>query len=84
MCRHANIMDCPLYHAMHEAGLGPTCWGKRMAEGICRVDDGADYDHLVEALRARAPRLVAECEFGADYRASKAQRERNMRAAGIH
>lgn len=83
MCRHADIRNCPLYHAMHIAG-GPSCWSDRIPEGLCAVDLGADYDALVAAFRAKHPREVAECEMMAEARAIAEQRNRNMRAAGVH
>ncbi len=82
-CPHSNIADCPLYHGMHVPG-GPSCHSDKLDEGLCAVALGADYDALVAALRARHPKVVAECEFGADVRASKEQRARNMRASGVH
>lgn len=82
-CRHNDIRDCPLYHGMHVTG-GPSCWSARMDEGECAVSLGANYDGLVEALRIKHPKLVAECEWNAAVRASKAQRERNLRLSGVH
>jgi hypothetical protein len=53
-------------------------------EGGCAVDRGLDYDAAIVALRAAVPRFVAELEFLEDTRQRKAQRLRNLRAAGIH
>lgn len=82
MCRHEDIRDCPLYHAMHEAGA-PSCAHNDLHEG-CAVDHGADYDGLVQALMVAHPVLVAQCEWNADLRHRKEQRQRNMRLLRVH
>lgn len=77
-CPHAEIRFCPLYIASHENdGLG-------CVDGMvdpCRVarGDGA-YAAMVARLR---PRLVAERRFLEEAEAMKAQRRRNLRAAGL-
>jgi len=81
-CPHADIRDCPLYHAGHEAGL-PTCIAGDWAYG-CLVEQGASYDGILVRLRGVEPKLVAVIEWNADARSRADQRARNMRAAGIH
>jgi hypothetical protein len=81
-CPHENIVDCPLYHGMHVAGA-PSCVSRDLQDG-CLVDQGADYDGLVMALRIAHPKVVAECEWNAAVRQAKEQRDRNMRVNGIH
>lgn len=84
-CPHADIRFCPLYLALHDAELvGLGCDDGRLGglEG-CAVARGLDYAPAVERLRARAPRLVAEAAFFEEAAAARAQRLRNMRAAGL-
>lgn len=82
-CPHDNIVHCPLYVAAHDADLvGLSCFtGKEDVDG-CRFKH-LDHTAMVERLRARAPRLVAECEFKAEADRIRGQRRRNMRAAGL-
>lgn len=82
-CPHRNIVDCPLYIGMHIVG-GHSCWSDRLEEGLCAVDLGANYDGLIEAMRVKHPREVAECEWRSAQRESQEQRKRNMLLAGIH
>ena len=81
-CPHENIVDCPLYHAMHVAGA-ISCLSADLQDG-CRVDQGEDYEGIVAALRIQNPDLVAQCEWNSMLRERKEQRARNMRAAGLH
>lgn len=82
-CPHENVQFCPLYVAGHEAGL-PTCMGKWDFEG-CDVEHGrADYGQLVAQLFRHDPQMIAE-RAEAEWQAeAKAQRQRNVRAAGLH
>lgn len=63
-CPHANIVNCPLYHAMHVA-YGPSCASERLDEGLCAVDLGKSYSVLLSELTAKHPLLVAECAWQA-------------------
>lgn len=83
MCRHADIRNCPLYHAMHIPGA-PSCRSPRLEEGLCAVDLGADYNALLLALTIEHPREVAECEWHAAQRAEAERRERNGRQYAVH
>ena len=89
-CPHKDaIQFCPLYVVAHCAShQGPSCIDGKMetAYGVhCAVARGdMDFDGAILALRIVDPRLVAECEFRKMAHDAKQQRERNMRAAGIH
>ena len=81
-CPHDNIVDCPLYHAMHVVGV-ISCMSVDLQDG-CLVDQGTDYETLVLALRVQDPHLVAQCEWNAMSRNRAEQHQRNMTAAGVH
>ena len=83
-CPHPNIAYCPLYHAAHEAG-GFGCDDGRLGdhEG-CAVDRGADYGRMVSALWKVRPEIISEAAEAESLAMKRAQRERNMRAAGLH
>ncbi len=83
-CPHANVVHCPLYAGAHVGG-GPSCDDGHLDTQLCAVDRGViDYRTTVEALRAKHPRLVAECEFYEAAAQSKEQRDRNLRLNGVH
>lgn len=82
-CPHDKAQDCPLYWAMHGAG-GLGCDDGELWQGSCAASRGLDYTAALALLQARDPRLVAECAFRREQRAARAQRARNMRAAGLH
>lgn len=84
-CPHENVAHCPLYVAAHDPDLADlSCaakgWGP---EGGVFCAHVAEHAAAVERLRARAPRLVAECEWKEEADSIRAQRRRNMRAAGL-
>lgn len=81
-CPHAEVIDCPLYHAMHVAGA-VSCWHIELFQG-CAVDHGANYDGLVSHLRAQWPGLIDRIESEAKRRDTDEQRKRNMRTIGLH
>jgi hypothetical protein len=93
-CRHSQpegqgIQFCPLYVAGHIAGL-PTCVTGDWALGCAVARGNADYDALIERLRAQRPDLVDECELEKDWAERKreyaervAQRKRNCVNNGI-
>jgi hypothetical protein len=81
-CPHERIQYCPLYVESHYArGLGcvdDPC-------GDCLVTRGKmDYAAQVEVVRAVDPRMIAQLAFAEQAAASREQRARNMRLAGIH
>ena len=82
-CPHENIVYCPLYLASHEAG-GFGCDDGQLGYGGCAADRGLDYAATIERLRAHNPRIIADCEWRQAVDEGRAQRDRNMRAAGIH
>lgn len=82
-CPHDQAQDCPLYWASH-GGTGLGCDDGAAGHGGCAADRGLDYTAALARLQARDPRLVAECTWRREERAARAQRFRNMRAAGIH
>lgn len=83
-CPHDNIVHCPLYTGAHVA-YGPSCDDGELGTGTCAVGRGViSYRATVEKLRGKHPKLVAECEFAEAAEQAKAQRARNMRAAGVH
>lgn len=83
-CPHEKIVHCPLYWAAHGAkNGGRSCDDGRLNEGGCGVNRGIDYDRAVSALRLRDLALVFKCETYAEVDRIRAQRQRNMRAAGI-
>ncbi len=84
-CPHENIVHCPLYVAAHDASLAPlTCIKGDWEEGCAVARDKLDYTKAVGRLRARAPRIVAECEFRQEADRIREQQRRNMRAAGLN
>lgn len=82
-CPHPDIRHCPLYEAMHIAGL-PSCIHDRLEEG-CAVAVGlAKYADLVGALIAKAPEIVARNRWNEEAEQLRAQKSRNLRTNGIH
>jgi len=82
-CPHAQAQDCPLYWASHgAAGLG--CDDGELWRDSCAAGRSLDYTAALARLQAADPRLVAECAFRREERAARAQRARNVRAAGLH
>lgn len=79
-CPHADICFCPLYHATHE-GQGLGCDDGRAGEGGCAVDRGLDYAAAVARLD---PVKVATLRFEEEGARERAQRDRNLRALGLH
>ena len=57
----------------------PLYWASHCAAGR-----SLDYTAALARLQAADPRLVAECAFRREERAARAQRARNVRAAGLH
>lgn len=82
-CPHPNIAYCPLYHAAHEVG-GLGCDDGKLGNGSCAVDRGADYGQMVSALWKARPELISEAAEAESLAMKRQQRERNMRAAGLH
>lgn len=84
-CPHKNIVHCPLYLASHDGDPRMSgCDDGRLDEGGCAVDRGMDYAAAVGRLSAFDPRLVAQLRWNEEAAEIKAQRARNMRAAGLH
>lgn len=82
-CPHDRIQYCPLYLAGHECGLA-TCMDKWDYDG-CDVDHGRkDYGQLVAELYRQKPEIIKERADAESRAQAIAQRERNMRAAGVH
>jgi hypothetical protein len=82
-CPHQQIAYCPLYVAAHEAG-GFGCDDGKLDHGSCAVDRGMDYGKAVARLWQAKPDLVKECAEGESAAMACEQRQRNMRAAGLH
>jgi hypothetical protein len=83
-CPHPNIAYCPLYRAAHEAG-GPSCDDGRLGEHDgCSVDRGVDYGRTLAALWKVKPELIREAAESESAAMAQWQREKNMRAAGLH
>lgn len=83
-CPHADIRFCPLYHASHTAwGLGCDD-GKATGWDGCGVSRALDYGTLLAALIGVSPQMVALCAFQENAETSKQQRDRNLKAAGLH
>lgn len=79
-CPHTEIVYCPLYAAAHTSGsLG--CDDGKLILGECAVSRGLDYPAAVARLPAR---VVAILRFREAAAAASAQRNRNMRALGLH
>ena len=83
-CPHSDIRDCPLYVAAHTESGRPTCCTGDLEIGCAVTRGDADYAELIGRLSVADPRLVAMTEWNADARQRREQRERNMRAAGVH
>lgn len=84
-CPHKNIVHCPLYIASHDGDPRMNgCDDGRLDEGGCAVDRGMDYAVAVGRISGVDPRLVAQLRWNEEAEEFKAQRARNMRAAGIH
>lgn len=81
-CPHEMVQFCPLYVESHN--------GRMMGcvddlEKPCMVADGRlVYAEAVGKLMAVDAQLVARCRFAEEEAQATAQRNRNMRAAGIH
>jgi hypothetical protein len=82
-CPHAKIQYCPLYVGMHIVD-GPSCISTKLDEGLCAVDLGASYEDLVAAFFRAHPAMFSEITLAERAYESGEQRNRNMRAAGIH
>ena len=86
-CPHEHIQYCPLYVGMHIAD-GPSCWpknGSDPAEHGCAVEQGlAEYEDLVAEFWHAHPDEFAACTLAERQRESKEQRQRNLKAAGLH
>lgn len=86
-CPHDNIVHCPLYvasHSGHDVVLGHGCVNGDWAQG-CEIERGdAAYIHAVAKLAKIVPRLVQGCADREAEALAKAQRQRSMRAAGLH
>jgi hypothetical protein len=59
---HANIVQCPLYHAMHASGA-PSCFSARLDDGLCKVDLGASYQDILAKLNRFDLSIAAMCEW---------------------
>ncbi|GCA49289.1 hypothetical protein KGO5_01732 [Sinorhizobium sp. KGO-5] len=84
-CPHKDVRFCPLYVAAHggtTSRLG--CIDGHIEEGTCAAARKLDYAAAVAKLEAHRPGLVAECRFQEEAAEIRAQRLRNMRAAGLH
>lgn len=82
-CPHGRVEHCPLYVAGHVVGL-PTCMVKWDFDG-CDVDHGRkDYGQLVAQLFRHDAQMIVDCAEAENRYEAKAQRARNMRAAGVH
>lgn len=82
-CPHPLVQYCPLYVAAH-VGRGNSCDDGRLNEGGCAVDRGLDYAATLARLELDQFEMVARCQFAERRQASNDQRDRNMRAAGVH
>lgn len=81
-CPHEDKQYCPLYVAGHTAN-GGGCWPAE-PDG-CSCDAGhQDYAKALGALIAAGSPIPAECEWRQAKTEADAQRNRNMRTAGIH
>lgn len=85
-CPHANIVNCPLYHAAHAPTEFPGCGcdDGNLDQGGCAVDRGMDYTATVAKMRAIDPRFIAQMEWREAAEHIKEQRARNMRLSGVH
>lgn len=83
-CPHKEIRFCPLYVAAHGKTSRLGCIDGHIEGGTCAAARGLNYAMAVAKLEAHHPGLVAECRFQEEAEESKAQRARNMRAAGLH
>lgn len=82
-CPHADIRFCPLYHASHTAwGVGCDD-GKASGWDGCGISRALNYGRLIAELSRVSPQMIAECAFAENAEASKQQRNRNMKAAGL-
>jgi len=84
-CPHPNVVYCPLYAAAHEPdGLGCDDGNLAEHEG-CAVDRGVmDYNAGVAALCRVRPDTVRERAEAENAAMARQQRQRNLRAAGVH
>jgi hypothetical protein len=83
-CPHADIRFCPLYHASHTAwGLGCDD-GKSAGWNGCGVSRALDYGRCLAELAKVSPQMIALCAFQENAEVAMAQRNRNMKAAGLH
>ena len=87
VCPHKDVRFCPLYLASHggKAFNGARgCDDGSLDEGGCGVDHGYDYHELVGRMKALAPGYVEQLKWREELEEAKAQRARNMAAAGLH
>lgn len=83
-CPHGNVVYCPLYVSAH-TGNGIGCDDGKLGEHEgCAVDRGEDYNQMVAALCKIDPDMVAERATAENEQMAREQRQRNMRAAGLH
>jgi hypothetical protein len=87
MCPHQNIVHCPLYVAAHSGYIATAergCISGDWHEG-CEVDRGETvYVEAVSRLAKVCPRLVQNCVDRESAELARLQRQRNLRAAGLH
>lgn len=50
----------------------------------CGVSRALDYGRCLAELHKVSPKMIAECAFAENAEVAKAQRNRNMKAAGLH
>lgn len=86
-CPHTEVRYCPLYHASHGHELDPSlgCTYGDFDRG-CAVERGEiTYKRSVARLckTAAGAQITAQLAWRESAAAAKAQRERNMRLAGI-
>lgn len=84
-CPHSMIQFCPLYVAAHGARLAHFgCISGNWEEG-CEVERGETvYTAAVAKLAKVWPGMVQGCADRESAELSRQQRNRNMRAAGVH
>lgn len=83
-CPHVDIRFCPLYHASHTAWSLGCDDGKSTGWDGCGVSRALDYGTCLAELHRVSPRMIADCALAENAEVSKAQRNRNMKAAGLH
>lgn len=83
-CPHADIRFCPLYHASHTAWALGCDDGKSSGWDGCGVSRALDYGRCLAELAKVSSKMIAECAFAENAEVAKAQRNRNMKSAGLH